>query len=97
MVINRDMREATLLTMGGKDAYGQNLSNIIAQSTIHLTFGLYNHREVDDIRYQAITHTGLTKDVVNDNQIIVLDGKQYKVQFVNPYGRLSQLFLIAND
>ena len=91
------MREATLLTMGGKDAYGQELSEVIAQSTTHLTFGLYNHREVDDIRYQAITHTGLTYDNLNDKQIVVLDGKQYKVQFVNPYGRLNQVFLIAND
>lgn len=97
MVINRDMKTATLLTMGGKDEYGQNLAEVQAQTTIQLTFGLYSHRDASDIRYQDITHTGLTKSKVNDKQILIIDGKQYKIKFVNPYGRLSQVFLIAND
>lgn len=97
MVINRGMKTATLLTMGNKDEYGQNLAEVIAQTTIQLTFGLYTHRDSSDIRYQDITHTGLTKSEVNDKQVLLIDGKKYKIKFVNPYGRLNQVFLIAND
>lgn len=94
MVINRDMREATLITLGGVDEYGQDGTEELETSTINLTFGLYKHTQVEDIRFQDVEYTGLTFDDVRDDQIIVLDDVRYRVQFVNTFGRMHQVFLI---
>lgn len=95
MVINRSEVPATLLTMGGQDEYGQDLVEPIAQKSITLTFGLYNHKQTDDIRYQNVEYTGLTTYDINDNQIIEIGEKKYKVLFVNMFGRMNQVFLKA--
>ena len=93
MVITRSAINARLQTMGGKDRYGQELVNVIEDKPITLTFGLYNHKQTDDVRYQDVEYTGLTPYDVSDNQIIVIDNTKYKVLFVNPFGRMSQVFL----
>jgi hypothetical protein len=93
MVINRSEVNATLITMGGQDEYGQDLNAPISQSSITLTFGLYTHQQTDDIRYQDVEYTGLTVYDVADNQVIQIGDKKYKVLFVNPFGRMKQVFL----
>jgi len=93
MVINRSEQPALLYTMGGQDEYGQDLVEPIAQKKITLTFGLYNHKQTDDIRYEDVEYTGLTPYDVADDQVIELNGFKYKVLFVNPFGRMKQVFL----
>jgi hypothetical protein len=95
MVINRDMREALEFSLGEEDEYGQATLDEENPITVHLTFGLYNHREVEDVRYQDVEYCGLTYDNITDNNVLLLDNKKYKVKFVNPYGRMKEVFLIA--
>lgn len=95
MVINRSMREALKFALGADDEYGQATLDTENPSTIHLTFGLYNHKEVEDVRYQDVEYTGLTFDNLTDNDVIQLGEDKYKVKFVNPFGRINQVFLIT--
>lgn len=92
-MINREMRTALLRTYGGIDEYGQPLSFLLDETIIETTFGIYNHQSTNDIRFQNITHYALTKAPANDKQKLVIDGVEYKIMFVNPTGRLNQLFL----
>lgn len=96
MVINRSEVKATLKTMGGQDEYGQDLVDALEEKPITLTFGLYNHKQTDDVRYEDVEYTGLTAYDVSDNQIIAIGDKEYKVLFVNPFGRMNQVFLRQN-
>ncbi len=92
-MINREFRKAKLTTYGGTDAYGQMLADPTSAREIEITFGLYQHNETSDVRYQEATHTGLTKDKeIADTQTLTIDGQEYKIIFVNPYGRLTQVF-----
>ena len=95
MVINRSMREALKFSLAADDEYGQATLDTENPSTIHLTFGLYNPKEVADVRYQDVEYTGLTFDNLTDNDVIQLGEDKYKVKFVNPFGRISQVFLIT--
>jgi hypothetical protein len=42
-----------------------------------------------------VEYTGLTTYDINDNQIIEIGEKKYKVLFVNMFGRMNQVFLKA--
>ena len=93
MVINRDMRQAQVYTIGENDEYGQPTLNPENPITIQLTFGLYNHSPVEDPRYQDVMYTGLTHYNLTDKNVVQIGDAQFKVKFVNPYGRLNQVFL----
>lgn len=89
------MREALKYSLAAEDEYGQATLDTENSSKIHLTFGLYNHHEVEDIRYQDVEYTGLTYDDLTDNDVIQIEDRKYKVKFVNPFGRIKQVFLLT--
>lgn len=89
------MRQAEMLSFGEVDEYGQEVIDTENAITVNLTFGLFNHQETEDVRYQDVEYCGLTYDNITDNNILLLDDKKYKVKFVNPYGRMKEVFLIA--
>jgi hypothetical protein len=95
MVINREMRQAQMYSLGVMDEYGQEEIDLENAVPIQLTFGLYNHHDTEDVRYQDVEYTGLTHSVVSDKNIIQIGETKYKVKFVNPFGRLNQVFLIT--
>ena len=94
-MINRQLINATVIKYGGVDEYGQMLSTPEEQREIKMTFTLYNHTNSSDIRYQNVRYVGLTKDKdINDNMTIKVGEDEYKVLFVNPFGRMTQVFLV---
>ena len=95
-MINREMRQATVKTYSGVDEYGQMMTTATGSRTIDVTFGIYNHNQASDVRYQEVTHTALTADKeITDKDTLEIDGVEYKVFFVNPFGRMTQVFLIG--
>lgn len=91
---NRELRDAVVTTYSGVDAYGQQLSDAGTTRTIQVAFGILNHSQTDDIRYQNVSHYALTEDrEITDKDTLTIDGIEYKVEFVNNYGRLSEVFL----
>lgn len=94
-MISRELIKATLITYDGIDEYGQEGINPINQTPIEITFGIYKHQPTEDIRFQNVEYVGLTKASVNDSQAIKIGDKEYKIQFVNPFGRYKEVFMIT--
>lgn len=93
-MINRVLKEAQVINKYSKDEYGQRHSSLASSHTISITFGLYEHNMSNDIRYADCKYVGLTKDTtLTDNDYLLIDGKEYKVQFINPFGRWVQVFM----
>ena len=88
------MRQAQMYSIGDLDEYGQETISTDS-TTVSLTFGLFNHHDTEDLRYQDVEYCGLTYDNITDKNILLLDDTNYKVKFVNPYGRMKEVFLIT--
>ena len=55
---------------------------------------LYKQNSFDDIRYQQAEYLILTKDKnITDKDTLVFNGQEYKVLYVNPFGRLNQVWV----
>lgn len=94
-MINREFRKCVLRHYAGENEYGQQLAFVEWERPIEATFNIYTHGETIDVRFQKVTHISLTKEKgISDADTLTFDGVEYKVQFVNPYGRLTELFLI---
>ena len=93
-MINREMRTALVTSCSKElDAYGVPIENPQSR-TIEVTLKLYQHSRVEDIRFNDVTHLALTFDKqITDADKLQIDGKTYKVEFVNNEGRLAQVFL----
>ena len=93
-MINRELVDATVETYGGYDEYGQQLAEKTAERNITVAIGYYTHSATDDIRYQDVKYYGLTKDRnITDKDYIIVGENKYKVMFVNPTTRWTQLYL----
>lgn len=95
-MINREMIPAVLLTYDGSlDEYGQPRMTVPTKSNIEITEPkIYKHSPVEDVRFNAVEYTSLTvtKEISDSNEIMVGEDT-YTICFVNPHGRLNQLFL----
>lgn len=89
------MISAELLTFDGTlDEYGQPNTKNPTVTPIELTLTIYNQKRVEDVRFNDVTHTALTKNKeVTDANKIRIGEDMYLIEFVNPDGRLAQLFL----
>lgn len=93
-MINRELVKATVETYGGLDEYGQELAELQNEREIMVAVGFYTHTATDDIRYQDVKYYGLTKDRnITDKDYLVVGENKYKVLFVNPTTRWTQLYL----
>lgn len=90
------MREALRYELSGQDEYAQPTYDMESSQTVSLTFGLFSHSPVEDIRYQDVEYTGLTRDQLNEGDLLKIGEDFYRVKFVNPFGRLNQAFLIRS-
>lgn len=93
MLFNRATSKYNVLKSEGKDEYACNLPYAPTGEVVEGTLGIYSHTQVEDIRYSHADYIMLTKDEVTDDMILERDGSKYKVEFVNPYGRLKQVYL----
>lgn len=93
-MINTDKRSYNYFTFGEKDNYGQLQLSEEPQGTISITINLLTQTTSDNIKYKEATYIGLTNDAkVNDTYVIDYEGSKLKVLYINPKGRLKQVFL----
>lgn len=94
-MISRELKPAMVLTYDDTlDEYGQPNKSEPKKRPCEITLRIYKHTQVEDIRFNDVTHTALTYDKqITDSNKILYNGDTYSVIFVNPEGRLSQLFL----
>lgn len=94
-MINADMRYYDYFTLGEDDAYGQPSFDKNAEPVgqIKMAINITSQSIQDNINYADCKYIGLTHAEVNDTYIIQYGNELLKVQYVNPKGRLKQVFL----
>lgn len=93
------MRLYGYFTLGEADAYGQAQlpdKNAVPNGQIKMAINITSQSVQDNINYQDCQYIGLTHSKnINDRYLIEYGDKRLKVLYVNPTGRLTQVFLKA--
>lgn len=93
-MINAQMRVYNFYTLGEQDEYGQQVESTEPTGTIKMAINISSQAVQDNINYTDCQYVGLTYDKsVNDSYLIEYEGSKLKVLYVNPKGRLTQVFL----
>lgn len=92
-MINNDMRLYDFYTYGAADAYGQPQLSADPQGQIKIAINISNQTIQDNINYKGATYMGLTHFPIDDSFVIQYGEEKLKVLYVNPRGRLKQVFL----
>ena len=93
-MINAQMRQYEYYTYGEKDAYGQPQLSKEPKGKIKMAVNISSQSIQDNILYQNCSYIGLTNDAeVNDTYVIEYEKERLKVLYVNPMGRMKQVFL----
>lgn len=95
-MINADMRLYNYFTLGAKDEYGQKRIPKMSDQpdgTILMAINISTQAIQDNINFQNCQYIGLTRANVDDTYIIRYYDEMLKVLYVNPRGRLNQVYL----
>ena len=93
-MINSDMRLYDYFTYGQDDGYGMPVLSTEAEGKIKMAIYISSQAIQDNILFKDCTYIGLTSDAnVDDTYVIKYGKEQLKVLYVNPKGRLKQVFL----
>ena len=94
-MINIQMRNYDYFTFGSKDAYGQAQLSKVPTGTIRMAINITSQSVQDNINYKDSQYIGLTRAEVDDTYVIQFGDERLKVLYVNPIGRMKQVFLKA--
>jgi len=93
-MINSRMQDYEYFLLGEDNGYGQLTITPDVQGTIKLSITTLTKAVTDDIRYSDASYIGLTQDKsIKDTYVIQYGDEKLKVQYVNPDGRYTQVFL----
>lgn len=92
-MINADMRSYNYFTFGELDSYGQPQLKKDPEGTVKMAINISSQSVQDNINYKDCSYIGLTHSLLDDSYVIQYGDKKLKVLYVNPRGRLKQVFL----
>lgn len=92
-MINADMRLYNYFTFGELDSYGQPQLSQEVKGSIRMAINISSQSVQDNINYKDCGYIGLTHSLLDDSYVIQYGDKKLKVLYVNPKGRLTQVFL----
>ena len=95
-MINAIFRQYNYFTIGEKNAYGQEIlpaKDAIPAGKVMMAINLTSQSVQDNINYKDANYMGLTYAKVDDTYIIQYGEERLKVLYVNPFGRLNQVFM----
>lgn len=92
-MINTDMRIYNYFTFGGDNGYGQPVLSDSPQGTIKMAINMSSQSVQDNINFQDCNYVGLTMAELDDSYVIEYGSEKLKVQYVNPRGRYSLVYL----
>lgn len=93
-MINSNMRDYEYYLLGEDNGYGQLTITPDVQGVVKLSITTLTKAVTDDIRYSDASYLGLTQDkTIKDTYVIKYGDELLKVQYVNPDGRYTQVFL----
>lgn len=94
-MINAAMRSYTYFTFGTENEYGQAQLSSEPKGQIKMTINLTSQSVQDNINYMNAQYVGLTHADIDDTYVIQFGDEKLKVLYVNPFGRLKQVFMAA--
>lgn len=95
-MINTQMRLYDYFTLGEADEYGQVTipgEDAAPLGKIKMAINITSQSVQDNINYQDCNYIGLTMAAVTDKFVIKFGEERLKVLYVNPIGRMKQVFL----
>ena len=95
-MINANMRLYNYFTIGEDNGYGQpTIPSLESTPTgqIKMAINISSQSVQDNINYKDARYVGLTHANIDDTYIIEYEGERLKVLYVNPKGRMKQVFL----
>lgn len=92
-MINNNMKLYDYYLYGGNNAYGQPQLSADVQGTIKMAINITSQSVQDNIQYKNATYLGLTFAPVDDKYVIQYGDVKLKVLYVNPAGRMKQVFM----
>ena len=76
------------------NSYGEETLTPVLDGSVLMAINLLSENTQDNILYSGAEYVGLTKDEIDDTFVIQYDTKtRLKVKYVNPIGRLKQVYL----
>ena len=92
-MINADFKEYNYFLYGEKDSYGQPQLSEDIKGSVKMAIYITSQAVQDNIRYKDATYMGLTHSLLDESYVIQYGNEKLKVLYVNPKGRLKQVFL----
>lgn len=95
-MINANMRLYDYYLLDEENAYGQIVSTSIGhepEGQIKMAINISSQSIQDNINYSGCQYVGLTQANVDDTYIIDYGNELLKVLYVNPKGRMKQVFM----
>jgi hypothetical protein len=77
----------------GKDAYGSPVLSDEPKGQIKMTINITSQSIQENINYSNASYIGLTYSLLDDSYVIQYGEEKLKVLYVNPKGRMKQVFL----
>lgn len=94
-MINADMRVYDFYTYLDDDGYGQPQLSKEVNGQIKMAINITTQSTQDNINYKDSQYIGLTHSSIDDSYVIQYGEEKLKVLYVNPKGRLKQVFMKA--
>lgn len=92
-MINADMKTYNYFAFGLDNGYGQPQLTTEPIGTVKMAINITSQSIQDNINYKQASYIGLTHALLDDTAVIEYGDKKLKVLYVNPKGRLKQVFL----
>lgn len=94
-MINADMRQYDFFTLGEENEYKQATISKEPKGKVLMAINIASQSVQDNIYYKECQYVGLTRANVDDTYIIGYRNEKLKVLYVNPKGRMKQVFMKA--
>lgn len=92
-MINAHMRFYEYFLYGEKSASGFPTLSTRSKGRIKIAIEVASQSVQESIAYSNCSYVGFTRDDIDDTYVIQYGNERLKVQYVNPNGRLKQVFL----
>lgn len=92
-MINADMRSYDYFTYGNRDAYGQSKLSSEPMGQVRMAINITSQSVQDNVNYEGSQYIGLTYAKVDSTYVIKYGDERLKVLYINPKGRLNQVFM----
>ena len=93
-MLNRDMRTYDYFQYTTNNAYGEQQLSDLPIGKVKMAIHVTNQSIQDNINYSGANYIGFTYALLDDSHVIQYGSEKLKVLYVNPAGRLYQVFMV---